>query len=81
LASASILKDKQNGQWELASIKKAGEKEIMTPEQFKEKAKELKRCKKDILYFCKKYFKIVSLRDGLVTLNPYPKQQELLKFI
>jgi hypothetical protein len=53
----------------------------MTPEQFKAKARELKRCKQDILYFCKKYFKIVSLRDGLVTLNPYPKQQELLKFI
>ena len=33
------------------------------------------------MYFCRKYFKIVSLKDGLVTLNPYPKQAELLKFI
>ena len=81
MASAALLPNKKNGDNELASIKKAGEKEIMTPEQFKATAKELKRCKKDILYFCKKYFKIVSLRDGLVTLNPYPKQQELLKFI
>jgi hypothetical protein len=53
----------------------------LTPEQFKERARELKRCKKDILYFCRKYFKIVSLKDGLVTLNPYPKQEELLRFI
>lgn len=41
----------------------------------------MKKCKKDILYFCRKYFKIVSLKDGLVTLNPYPKQEELLRFI
>ena len=66
---------------ELATIKKAGEKEILTPQQFKERARELKRCKDDILYFCRKYFKIVSLKDGLVTLDPYPKQAELLKFI
>lgn len=66
---------------ELASIKKAGEKEILTPAQFKAKARELKRCKNDILYFCRKYFKIVSLKDGLITLNPYPKQEQLLRFI
>ena len=66
---------------ELATIKKAGEREILTPQQFKERARELKRCKDDILYFCRKYFKIVSLKDGLVTLDPYPKQAELLKFI
>lgn len=66
---------------ELATIKKAGEKEILTPQQFKKRARELKRCKNDILYFCRKYFKIVSLKDGLVTLDPYPKQAELLKFI
>lgn len=66
---------------ELATIKKAGEKDILTPQQFKKRARELKRCKNDILYFCRKYFKIVSLKDGLVTLDPYPKQAELLKFI
>ena len=59
---------------ELASIKKAGEKEILTPEELRKKAIELKKCRNDILYFCKNYFKIVSLRDGLITLNPYPKQ-------
>jgi hypothetical protein len=41
----------------------------------------LKKCKKDIMYFCRKYFKVVSLKDGLITLDPYPKQAELLKFI
>ena len=66
---------------ELATIKKAGEKENLTPEQFKARARELKRIKKDILYFCRKYFMIVSLKDGLTHLNPYPKQEELLKFI
>lgn len=66
---------------ELATIKKAGEKEILTPQEFKKRARELKKCKEDILYFCRKYFKIVSLKDGLVTLNPYEKQAELLEFI
>ena len=80
LASAQ-LKQKPNGTGELASIKKAGEREILTPEQFKERAGELKKCKKDIMYFCRKYFKIISLKDGLVTLDPYPKQEELLRFI
>ena len=75
----NVSKDDSNK--ELATIKKAGEKEILTPQQFKERARELKRCKDDILYFCRKYFKIVSLKDGLVTLDPYPKQAELLKFI
>lgn len=73
--------DKMSKQGELATIKKAGEKEFLTPQQFKERARELKRCKKDILYFCRNYFKIVSLKDGLVTLNPYAKQAELLEFI
>ena len=59
---------------ELASIKKAGEKEILTPAELKKKALELKKCREDILYFCRKYFKVVSLKDGLITLNPYPKQ-------
>lgn len=71
--------DNDNG--ELASIKKAGEKEFLTLAQIKERARELKKCKDDILYFCRKYFKIVSLSKGLITLDPYPKQAELLKFI
>ena len=76
-----VQKKSGNPTGELASIKKAGEKEILTPEEFKRRAREIRRCKQDILYFCRKYFKIVSLKDGLVTLNPYPKQAELLKFI
>lgn len=66
---------------ELATIKKAGEKENLTPREFKERAKELKRCMNDVLYFCKKYFMIISLKDGRTHLDPYPKQEELLKFI
>ena len=69
----SSKKDDTKNNEELATIKKAGEKEILTPAEFKARAKELKKCKKDILYFCRKYFKIVSLKDGLVTLNPYAK--------
>ena len=80
LASSNLLPSK-NGIQELASIKKAGEKEILTPQQFKELAKEVKRCRNDVLYFCRKYFMIVSLKDGLTHLTPYPKQEQLLKFI
>ena len=80
LASNSLSQSKKGGQ-ELASIKKAGETEILTPKEFKERAREIRRCRNDVLYFCRKYFKIVSLKDGLITLDPYPKQAELLKFI
>ena len=75
------IQKQDSGSEELATIKKAGEKEFLTLDQIRERAKELKKIKKDILYFCRKYFKIVSLKDGLVTLDPYPKQAELLKFI
>lgn len=81
LASNSLSPSKKGGGQELASIKKAGETEILTPKEFKERAREIKRCRNDVLYFCRKYFKIVSLKDGLITLDPYPKQAELLKFI
>lgn len=81
LASNLLSPSKKGGGQELASIKKAGETEILTPKEFKERAREIKRCRNDVLYFCRKYFKIVSLKDGLITLDPYPKQAELLKFI
>jgi len=33
----------------------------------------------DIIYFAKKYFYIISLDYGKCLINPYPKQEELIR--
>lgn len=77
LALTKILGSK-NGNLETsdlapATIKLAGEREVMTREEFKRRARELDKCRKDILYFCRNYFKIISLSKGKIQLDPYPK--------
>lgn len=69
------LKDK-----ELASIKKPGEVEYITREEYDRRCKEIARCKRDIVYFAEKYFKIINLDKGLMTIKLYDKQKELLNF-
>lgn len=68
-------------QEELAVVKKQAAAEIISQSEFKRRVQEIHRCKTDINYFASNYVKIVSLKDGLVTLKPYPKQAELLNFI
>ena len=69
------LKDK-----ELASIKKPGEVEYITRDEYDRRCKEIARCKRDIVYFAEKYFKIINLDKGLMTIKLYDKQKELLNF-
>ena len=65
---------------QLSYIKKAGETERISKEEFERRILEIAKCKRDICFFAEKYFKIINLDVGLTTIKPYPKQAELLKF-
>ena len=65
---------------ELASVKKPGKKEYISKEEYEQRVKEIVRCRRDICYFAEKYFKIINLDKGLMTIKLYDKQKELLKF-
>lgn len=65
---------------QLSHIKKAGETERISKEEFEKRIIEIARCKRDIKYFAQKYFKIINLDSGLGTIKLYPKQSELLDF-
>lgn len=54
--------------------------EYISQEEYTERIKEIIRCKNDINYFAEKYFKIINLDKGLMTIKLYPKQKELLSF-
>ena len=50
-------------------------------EYTKEQLEELARCSKDINYFCKEYMKIVSVDEGVVPLELYPFQHEIMQSV
>ena len=56
-------------------IKGLGVKIEWTPELLKE----LKKCQKDPIYFSKTYMKVVHVDRGIVPLNLYPYQKDMLK--
>lgn len=67
---------------QLATVKNAkNSAEVITKAEFARRVNEIKRCKDDLLYFARNYFRIISLKDGLTLIDPYPKQAELLTFI
>lgn len=59
-------------------LKAPGTTEKITPEEFKRRMSELDKIYKDIIYFAKNYFTIVSLDKGECLIDPYPKQAELI---
>lgn len=65
---------KQSGYNGNPNLTKAGTKHNWTPEM---KAEFIK-CKKDPVYFARKYFKIVHVDDGLVPLKLYEFQEEAI---
>ena len=65
---------------ELASIKKPGVYEKVSDAEFQRRIIEIAKCKRDITYFAEKYFKIINLDKGLMTIKLYDKQKELLDF-
>ena len=67
-------------QEELANVKKPNIIEHISREEFAFRVREIAKCKRDITYFAEKYFKIINLDKGLMTIQLYPKQHELLKY-
>lgn len=57
------------------SLKGLGVDIEWTPELIQEYA----RCKEDPIYFCRKYIKVVHVDRGLVPLDLYPYQEEMIK--
>ena len=43
-----------------------------------EEIQEVVRCSKDIVYFCEKYQKIISIDEGLMPFEPYDYQKEIM---
>ena len=58
-------------------LKKAGIKIDYTEEQITE----IVRCSKDIEYFCKTYMKIVSVDEGVVPLEVYDFQKDIMQSV
>ena len=62
----------------VATIRKVGDDLMFTPDQLAFVVKEIKKCRKDIVYFAEKYFRIIG-DGGLQLIKLYPKQKELLR--
>lgn len=60
--------------------KKNDPQEFISKEEFERRIKEIARCKRDPIYFANKYFRIISMNEGLQVIKMYPKQEELLSF-
>ena len=60
-----------------ARLKKAGVKIDYTEEQIQE----LVKCSQDIDYFCKHYMKIVSVDEGVIPLELYDFQKDIILFL
>lgn len=66
---------------ELASIKKPNEQEHITKEEFEYRIREIAKCKRDIVYFAEKYFRVINLDKGLHVIKLYDVQKEFLRFL
>ena len=64
---------------ELASIKKPGDVEQITKEEFETRIRNIAHSKRDICWWAENFFRIVSLNTGLTKIKLYPKQQDLLR--
>ena len=70
-----------NDDQQLASIKKPGEIEKISDEEFRRRILEIARCKRDIVYFAEKYFRVINLDKGLHIIKLYDVQKEFLRFL
>ena len=66
---------------ELASIKKPGEVEQVTKEEFERRIREIAKCKRDIVYFAEHYYRVINLDKGLHIIKLYDIQKEFLRFL
>lgn len=68
-----------NDNEQLATIKKPGEIERISNEEFERRILTIAKCKRDICWWAENFFRIVSLNVGLTTIKLYQKQKELLQ--
>ena len=66
---------------QLATIKKPGEVEHISDEEFERRALEIARCKRDIVHFAETYYRVISLDKGLHVIKLYDVQKEFLRFL
>ena len=66
---------------ELASIKKPNQQEHITQADFEYRIREIAKCKRDIVYFAEKYFRVINLDKGLHVIKLYDVQKEFLRFL
>lgn len=65
---------------QLSYIKKPGEKDRISKEEFERRIMEIAKCKRSICHFAEKYFRIINIDTGLTIIKLYPKQKDLLNF-
>ena len=70
-----------NDEQQLATIKKPGEIERISDAEFQRRVLEIAKCKRDIVYFAEKYFRVINLDKGLHIIKLYDIQKEFLKFL
>jgi len=56
---------------QLATIKKPGEIENISDAEFQRRILEIAKCKRDIVYFAEKYYRVISLDKGLHIIKLY----------
>lgn len=66
---------------QLATIKRPGEVEKISNEEFERRVIEIARCKRDIVYFAERYYRVINLDKGLHIIKLYDIQKEFLKFL
>ena len=49
-----------NNDQELATIKKPGEQEIVSRDEFEFRIREIAKCKRDIVYFAEHYYRVIN---------------------
>ena len=70
-----------NDNEQLATIKKPGEVERVSNEEFQRRIVEITKCKRDIVYFAEKYYRVINLDKGLHIIKLYDIQKEFLQFL
>ena len=61
------------------NLKSSQAKQYIDKETYLNRIEEMKKIANDIIYFAKNYFYIISLDQGKCLINPYPKQEQIIR--
>lgn len=62
-------------------IKKPNQVEYISKDERDARIQSIAKSKRDIVWWAKNFFHIITLDKGLTKIQPYPKQEEMLQFI